>query len=39
LPSGIPGIGVLMDGAMQQAAHEGRQFMGHCRPWAQAPGG
>jgi len=34
LPSGMPGIGLLIDGAMQQAAQEGRQFMGelHCRP-------
>ena len=28
LPSGMPGIGLLIDGAMQQAAQEGRQFMG-----------
>jgi hypothetical protein len=28
LPPGMPGIGVLIDGAMQQAAQSGRQFMG-----------
>lgn len=28
LPFGIPGRGEVMDGAMQQAAQEGRQFMG-----------
>lgn len=28
LPSGMPGIGLLIDGAMQQAAQEGRQSMG-----------
>jgi hypothetical protein len=28
LPSGMPGNGVLMEGAMQQAAQLGRQFMG-----------
>ena len=27
LPSGMPGIGLLIDGAMQQAAQWGRQFM------------
>eukprot|EP01137_Pigoraptor_chileana_P028025 Opistho-2@11425 len=27
LPPGIPGIGELMEGAMQQAAHRSRQFM------------
>jgi hypothetical protein len=27
LPSGMPGIGELMEGAMQQAAQLGRQFM------------
>jgi len=28
LPLGMPGMGLLIDGAMQQAAQEGRQFMG-----------
>ncbi|WP_431289483.1 hypothetical protein [Roseateles chitinivorans] len=28
LPSGMPGMGLLIEGAMQQAAQEGRQFMG-----------
>ena len=27
LPCGMPGIGELMDGAMQQAPHAGRQSM------------
>jgi hypothetical protein len=27
LPFGMPGMGELMDGAMQQAAQSGRQFM------------
>ncbi len=27
LPCGMPGIGLLIDGAMQQAAQWGRQFM------------
>jgi hypothetical protein len=28
LPSGMPGIGELMDGAVQQAPQSGRQSMG-----------
>jgi hypothetical protein len=28
LPAGMPGIGELMEGAMQQAPQPGRQFMG-----------
>jgi len=27
LPSGMPGIGLVMEGAVQQAPHWGRQFM------------
>jgi hypothetical protein len=27
LPPGMPGIGLLMEGAMQQAPQPGRQFM------------
>ncbi|RTL01324.1 MAG: hypothetical protein EKK65_06870 [Lysobacterales bacterium] len=27
LPTGMPGIGLLIDGAMQQAPQPGRQFM------------
>jgi hypothetical protein len=30
LPCGMPGIGELMDGAMQQAPQPGRQFMAVC---------
>jgi hypothetical protein len=30
LPWGMPGIGELMDGAMQQAPQPGRQFMVDC---------
>jgi hypothetical protein len=38
LPWGRPGIGLEMDGAMQQAAQPGRQFMpGICRR-PRAPG-
>src|SRR6185369_9705199 len=43
LPWGIPGMGPVMDGAMQQAPQRGRQFIGvwgaanawggHCRRW------
>jgi hypothetical protein len=28
LPSGMPGMGEEMDGAVQQAPHRARQFMG-----------
>ena len=34
LPFGNPGIGLLIDGAMQQAAQPGRQFMSDNDPWS-----
>ena len=30
LPRGMPGMGLEMEGAMQQAAQPGRQSMGFC---------